>query len=217
MLRRLFSYWQTAKRQTIVGGILLVVAAAIDLLQPWPIKWLVDYVFGSLTPPAWLGSMLPVLADDNMAGGLMAVCISILVLALLHRSAATFGHFFLIRAGAQIVQQLRCHACDHLHRLSLAFHDRTKVGDSLYRVAYDSHAAQSLLNAALVPVATATLVLVGATIIMFRMNAPLTVATLAIAPLFFFTIRGFSRRLDEETRRYHENESTLVSTVQESL
>jgi ABC-type multidrug transport system fused ATPase/permease subunit len=148
MLRRLFSYWQTAKRQTVIGGILLVVAAAIDLLQPWPIKWLVDYVFGSHTPPAWLGSILPVLATDNMAAGITAVCISILVLALLHRSTATFGHFFLIRAGANVVQQVRCHACDHLHRLSLAYHDRRKVGDSLYRVAYDSHAAQSLLNGA---------------------------------------------------------------------
>jgi ABC-type multidrug transport system fused ATPase/permease subunit len=217
MLRRLFSYWQTAKRQTVIGGILLVVAAAIDLLQPWPIKWLVDYVFGSHTPPAWLGSILPVLATDNMAAGITAVCISILVLALLHRSTATFGHFFLIRAGANVVQQVRCHACDHLHRLSLAYHDRRKVGDSLYRVAYDSHAAQSLLNGALVPIATGALVLVGAAIVMFRIDAPLTLATMAVAPLFFFIIRGFSRRIDEESRRYHENESALVSTVQESL
>jgi ABC-type multidrug transport system fused ATPase/permease subunit len=69
----------------------------------------------------------------------------------------------------------------------------------------------------MVPIATGALVLVGAAIVMFRIDAPLTLATMAVAPLFFFIIRGFSRRIDEESRRYHENESALVSTVQESL
>lgn len=217
MIRRLFAYWHTAKKETAAGGVILVLAAAVDLLQPWPIKWLVDYVFGDHTAPTWLTSLWPVLGTDNIAGGITAVCVSILGLAILYRFGITAGHFFLIRAGARIVQQLRCHACEHLHRLSLAYHDRTKVGDSLYRVAYDSHAAQSLLNGALVPTATGVLVLTGAVIVMLQINALLTLVTLAVAPLFWLIIRGFGRKLDEQSRRYHESESTLVSTIQESL
>jgi ABC-type multidrug transport system fused ATPase/permease subunit len=127
------------------------------------------------------------------------------------------GHFFLLRAGAAIVQQLRCHACDQLHRLSLSYHDRTKVGDSLYRVAYDAHAAQTLLNGALVPIVTSALVLLGAVSLMLQINARLTLVTLAVTPLFYVIIRAFSRRIDEQSRLYHEHESALVSTVQESL
>lgn len=217
MLRRLFSYWRTAKKETVIGGIILVLSTFVDLMQPWPIKWLVDYVFGHHTAPGWLTSIWPVLATQNTAGGITAICVSILALALIYRFGYTTGQFFLLRAGAQVVQELRCHACEHLHRLSLAYHDSKKVGDSLYRVAYDSHAAQTLLNGAIVPSANGVFVLLGATIIMLQINAPLTLVTMAVTPLFWVIIRGFSRKLETQSRRYHERESTLVSTMQESL
>ncbi len=217
MLQRLCSYLRFTWKPCALGGVILIFAALVDLLQPWPIKWLIDFVFGQRTPPDWLVSIWPALGAHNLAGGITAVCASILLLALVHRCATTIGHFLMISAGARVVQQLRCQACDHLHRLSLAYHDRTKVGDSLYRVAYDSHAAQSFLNGALVPIATGSLLFIGAVVIMLQMNPVLTLTTLAAAPVFLLIIRGFSKRIDQQSRRYHENESALVSTVQESL
>ena len=217
MLSRLASYWRAAKGETVTGAALLVLAAFVELLQPWPIKWLVDYVFGTQPTPPWLANIWPVLATDNLAGGITAVCISILLLAILYRCGLTIGHFFLVRAGARVVQRLRCHACEHLHRLSVAYHDKTKVGDSLYRVAYDSHAAQALINGAIVPMASGALMLIGSVIIMLQINVVLTLTTLAAAPLFILIIRGFSKTIDRQSRRYHESESALVSSVQESL
>jgi ATP-binding cassette, subfamily B, bacterial len=217
MLRRLLPFWRNARKETAAGGALLVFGAFVDLLQPWPVKWLVDYVFGNHTPPEWLASLWPSLKQGATTSGIAAVCVSILILAIVHRGAITFGHFFLIRVGARIVQQLRCAACDHLHRLSLSFHDKTKIGDSLYRVAYDAHAAQSLLNGAIVPSSIGVLTLLGAVLIMLRINWALTLTTLAVTPLFVLIIRGFSRRIDRQSRVYHENESKLVSVIQESL
>ena len=118
ILRRLFSYWPTAKKQIFIGGGLLVFAALIELLQPWPIKWLVDYVFGGRAAPSWLKSLWP----PSVAGQIGFVCMSILGLATVYRIVLALGHFFLVRAGARIVQQLRCDAYEQLHRLSLAFH-----------------------------------------------------------------------------------------------
>ncbi|HWF18525.1 MAG TPA: ABC transporter ATP-binding protein [Verrucomicrobiae bacterium] len=217
MLHRLFPYWHTAKKETFIGGVILILATFFDLMQPWPIKWLVDYVFGNHAVPTWLTVIWPVFGSKNVAGGITAVCVSILTLALIYRLGNTIGQFFLIRAGAHVVQQLRCHACEHLHGLSLAYHDRKKVGDSLYRVAYDSHAAQTLLNGAIVPTVNGIFVLLGATIIMFRINVLLTLVTMAVTPLFWVIIRGFSRKLDAQSKRYHESESLLVSIIQESL
>ncbi len=217
MVRRLVSYWHSAKKETAFGGALLIFAALVDLLQPWPVKWLVDYVFGTHPPPAWLKSLWPEFATQTPGGGVVWVGIAILSLAVTHRLTTLAGQFFLIRAGARIVQQLRCDACEQLHRLSLAFHDRTKVGDSLYRVAYDAHAAQTLLNGALVPMFTGGLLLIGSTIVMLQVNVLLTLVTMAAAPIFLIIIRGFGRKIDEQSRRYHENESNLVASLQESL
>ena len=213
LLRRLFSYWPTARKQIFSGGCLLVFSAMIELLQPWPIKWLVDYVFGGRPVLGWLKSLWPQFAASQIG----FVCISILALAIIYRIALALGHFFLVRAGARIVQKLRCDAYEQLHRLSLAFHDRTKVGDSMYRVAYDAHAAQGLINGALVPMFSGALLVMGVTIVMLRVNPLLTFVTMAAAPMFLIIIRGFSRKVDEQSRRYHENESALVSSLQESL
>jgi ABC-type multidrug transport system fused ATPase/permease subunit len=217
MLRRLTTYWLAARAEALGGIAILLLATAVDLLQPWPIKWLVDYVFGSHPAPAWLSSLSPALGSRNLQGGIAAVCITILSLAVLHRAASMAGHFFLLRAGARIVQRLRCHACDQLHRLSLSYHDKTKVGDSLYRVAYDAHAAQTLLNGAIAPIITSSFVLVGAVVVMLNINPRLTLVTIAVTPLFYLIIRTFGRRINEQSRVYHEKESSLVASVQESL
>jgi ATP-binding cassette subfamily B protein len=217
MARKLLPYWRAAKKETATGAAILIFATFVDLLQPWPIKWLVDYVFGSHAAPNWLASIWPALGTKQVSGGITAVCVSILMLALIYRLGSTVGNLFLIRAGARVVQRLRCHASEHLHRLSLSYHDRTKVGDSLYRVAYDAHAAQALFNGAIVPSATGALVLIGAIIMMLRINPLLTLVTMAVTPAFVLIIRGFRQRLDQQSRQYHESESVLVSMIQESL
>jgi ATP-binding cassette subfamily B protein/subfamily B ATP-binding cassette protein MsbA len=208
-MHRLLKY--CPKTELGIGAGVLLLATFVDLLQPWPLKCLVDFVFGNKQPPAWLGW----LSSDTT--GIAAVCASILVLALLHRAGTLVSQFLLIRAGARIAQQLRCEACEQLHRLSLAYHDRSKIGDSLYRVAYDAHAAQTLLNGALAPMFTGGLLLLGAVIVMVQINFFLTLVTMAAAPVFLIIIRFFSGKIQAQSKRYHESESALVSSLQESL
>ncbi len=53
MLRRLYPYWRSSTRAIALGGLLLVISAGFELLQPWPVKWLVDSVFLKHPGPAW--------------------------------------------------------------------------------------------------------------------------------------------------------------------
>jgi ABC-type multidrug transport system fused ATPase/permease subunit len=217
MLRKLWPYWRGAKADTILGSVVLVFVAAMELVQPWPFKWLVDCVFGSRPAPGWLARVWPAFANHDAPGAILAVCVMIVALTVVHRLAAMLGSMLWVRAGWHIVLQLRCAAFDRLHRLSMSYHERTRVGESLYRVAYDAHAAQSLLSGSLVPIWSASLVFAGVIAVMLRLYPWLTLAALIVAPLFLLTIHGFGRRIDELSKRYHENESGLVSTIQESL
>src|SRR5258708_7523021 len=110
-----------------------------------------------------------------------------------------------------------CRAFDQLQRLSLAYHDRTKVGESLYRVAYDAHAAQSLLTGAIFPSLTGGLLFTGILVVMLRLDLVMTLVTLATAPAFLALILGFRKRIDQGSQEYHAQESALVSAAQESL
>jgi ATP-binding cassette subfamily B protein/subfamily B ATP-binding cassette protein MsbA len=116
-----------------------------------------------------------------------------------------------------MVFRLRCAVFEHLQRLSLAFHDATKVGDSLYRVAWDTYAAQTLLNNAIVPATTATLTLAGIAVVMALLDWRVTIAALAIAGPLILLIRRLDRPMTRHSMRVHERESAVSSRVQETL
>ena len=145
------------------------------------------------------------------------VCIAIVVLALLHKAATLASQFLLIGAGNRTVERLRGHVCNRLLQMPLSYHDRNKVGDSLYRVAYDTPAAQTLLTGAVVPMASGVILLVGITAAMWGIDPWLTIVSLATTPIFWLLIKGFGRAIERRAKGYHQRESSLVSFVQEAL
>jgi ATP-binding cassette subfamily B protein/subfamily B ATP-binding cassette protein MsbA len=221
MLKRLYRYWLPARGQTFAGFALLLAAGLLELLQPWPVKWLIDSVFGHHPAPRWMTALVPALAGNDrptaLAAGVAAVCLAILVLAVTHKLAQMFSQLLLIRAGLRVVRNLRCHCSDHLHHLPLAYHDKAKVGDLVYRAAWDSYAAQSLLSHGIAPVVTGVLILAGILAVMLRMDALLTAIALGITPAFWLMIKGFGRAIERRSKRYHDQESALHCTMQESL
>jgi ATP-binding cassette, subfamily B, bacterial len=217
MLRRLYPYWRPAWRETIGGMALLLASGLLELLQPWPIKWLVDYVFGGRAVPPGLARLGLPQAGPRADRAILWIASAIFLLGLAHKAAQMLSQFLLIRAGLRLVRNLRCHVSEHLHRLSLRYHDRAKVGDLIYRAAYDSFAAQSLLSAVVAPVVTGAVILCGILAIMIRLDATLTAIALTVAPLLALAIRAFGRGIERRSRRYHEQESALVSTLQETL
>ena len=48
MLRRSLHYVRGSSRLVVSGVLALMLAAALELLLPWPVKWLIDSVFGEL-------------------------------------------------------------------------------------------------------------------------------------------------------------------------
>jgi ATP-binding cassette subfamily B protein/subfamily B ATP-binding cassette protein MsbA len=217
MIRKLHPFLRAAAPATIAGFTLLLLASLLEVLQPWPMKWLVDYTFGRHPLPQPLNSWLPSLASQRIADGAATVCLAVLVLAALNKIANVISNLLLLSAGEKIVFELRCKAFDHLQRLSLSYHDKTKVSESLYRVAYDAHAAQSLLGGVIVPVVTGICMLVGILAIMSRIDLAMTLITLAVAPLLFLTITAFGKRIENASKHYHESETKLVGAAQEAL
>jgi ATP-binding cassette, subfamily B, bacterial len=217
MFRKLAPYWWPARWRAAVGIAIVLGAAGVELLLPWPVKWLVDYVLGTQPAPEWLVRVWPPIASASRTDALLGVCLAAVILTVAHRLATFASQTLLIGVGGELVRQLRCRGYEQFCRLSLAYHDRTKVGDSLYRIAYDTQAAMSLVSGALVPLLQSSLVLAGILIVMARMDLALTLVAAAIAPIFWGCIRLFSAKIERASRRYHENESVLLSTVQESL
>jgi ATP-binding cassette subfamily B protein len=195
----------------VAAGLALLVGSTVAaLLQPWPLKLVIDSVLGGEPPPAPL--VMP--SRTALLGVLVAAMVALQVLV---SALAMLGTNLVIRAALRMVFRLRCMLFEHLQKLSLAFHDTTRVGDSLYRVAWDTYAVQTLLNNAIVPATTATLTLVGIAIVMGLRDWRVTVAALAIAIPLVMLIRRLDRPMTRYSLRVHERESDVSSRVQETL
>src|SRR6266404_3254407 len=115
MIRRLYPFWKSARTETVAGLVVAVLAVGLELLQPWPIKWMVDHVLGNRAPSAWVAKLLHAFGTSTTAGSIFAVCLAIILLALGHKAANVISNLLLIRAGGKLVFELRCAAFDQLN------------------------------------------------------------------------------------------------------
>ena len=205
------------RARLLPGFGLLLGAAAAGLLQPWPLKLVVDSVLGEMPAPALLAGAASILPLSPRSSLLVVLCVSIVLLQAVVGALTMLGTNMLVAIGLRMVFRLRTRLFNHVQRLSLAFHDATPVGDSLYRVTWDSYAAQTVINAAIVPAVTAAASLVGIAAVLLSRDAALAVAALLVAVPLIVLIRHLDRPLSAHSTRVHEHESEVSSRVQETL
>ncbi|MCS7048959.1 MAG: ABC transporter ATP-binding protein/permease [Verrucomicrobiae bacterium] len=210
LLRRAWPLMLTQRRRATWGLVLQLASIGAGLALPWPVKVIVDSILTDKAPrPPWLP------ADSAVA--LVWVCAAMLGLHVVRGALGTWSTNELVAAGLAMMQELRCRLYEHLQRLSVVFHERRPVGDSLYRVTGDTFAIQTLFNGGLVPLVTATLTLASIVVILWRFDVVLTLLAMAVAPLLVVTIRFYNRRIAETSIEYHTQESQVSAITQESL
>jgi ATP-binding cassette, subfamily B, bacterial len=224
VLWRLLGQTLRGEAARIALGVTLVIASSVVLvLEPWPLKLIVDSVLGERPLPPGLAHVLPAVADylePGLGGRLLVLgwlCAAIVALRLLAGLLTMLSTNVLVAVGLRMVFRLRCRLFDHIQRLSLAFHDATPVGDSLYRVTWDSYAAQTLFNSGLVPALTALMTVGGILIAMAQQDIVVTGAALAVCVPLVLLIRLLDRPMTAHSMRVHERESDVSARVQETL
>ena len=200
------------QRAALVGLVLTLFSIAASLLLPWPLKIIVDSILGSVPMPASLAGFA-----DNKAAALLTVCLALLVINIVRGGLAAWGTMYLVRAGLRMTQELRFRVYEHLQKLSLVFHDSRAVGDSIYRVTWDTYSIQTIFNGGLIPLVSAVATLIGMTIWMLHLDVVLTLLALAIAPALALTIKRYNRLMTDVSTEYYTRESKVSAMIQESL
>ncbi len=206
-----------------VGLLVLLLASGVALLQPWPLKLVVDSVLGTHPPTTLLNNLttvdspLTTFFTNPKIALLFLLCVGILLIQVLMGGMTVMSTYILVAVGLRMVFRLRCRLFNHLQRLSLAFHDTTTVGDSLYRVTWDTYCVQSWFNSGIIPALTASFTLVGIGVIMLSLDWVLTLVALAIGIPLILLIRTLDQPMTTRSMKFHERESTISSRVQETL
>ncbi len=220
---RLLRQFIPGQRGKIVLGLVLVLGASgMALLRPWPLKLVLDSLLGHVPLPAWLhlvDSRLHAFVGPIVSPGyllLLELCVGLLLIEILSGAFNVLSTYVLSSVALRMVFRLRCAVFDHLQTLSLRFHIANPVGDSMYRVTWDTYSVQTVFNA-FVQSLTAAVTLVGIATVMLTCNLTVALITLLVAVPLTFLIRRFDRPMTEQSMRVHEHESRVSSRVQQAL
>jgi subfamily B ATP-binding cassette protein MsbA len=194
----------------------VAVGVAADLLEPWPIKIVLDYMFQSRSMPTWMTGVVGWIGTGNLAILNFAV-FAVGTIAIVGAISAYLQDYLTTNVGQWVMHDLRRTLYHHIHRLSLAEHDEKRTGDLIGRVTSDIDSVQSYVASALLGILTSILTLLGIIGVMLYRNWHFTLISLAIAPVLFLVVYYFTRRIKKASRAVRKKESELVSTVEEVL
>ena len=209
--RRVLPYLRAHRGALLWALVQVLLLGVCELLKPWPLKVIIDSVLGGHPLPWGLA------AGWSPSSVLVAACAALVLVYALLAALTVLNNYTTIGIGQRMVNDLRGSLYGHLHRLSLAFHSRAAAGDLLYRVTADTLALQTLTMNCFFPAVSALVFLVGMSVIMFRLDAGLTLLALAVCPALFLAIARLNGRIMRAAGHMRASESQVYAHVQRSM
>lgn len=201
-------------RWLALGGIVaLLFDVVFRILEPWPVKWVVDSVTASLG------------ADLSAASGVrpttasfLVLCGIVLALVIAGRALANYlSTVAFAFVGSRVATSLRARVFAHVQGLSLRYHATASHGDTVQRLVGDVGRLQEVAVTAGLPLVGNVLTLVVLTGVMLWMDPVLTLVLLAAGAAYLAVSRHSSPRITQASRRTRRGEGTLAGTASEVL
>jgi ATP-binding cassette, subfamily B, bacterial len=211
LVRLLRPYW---KLLAIAFAAMLVEGLA-DVLEPWPLKVIFDYVIGSKRIPPWLAQWM-VDAGDRLTV-LNIAALAVVGIAIIGAISSYTQKYLSTTVAKHVGYDLRHLLYHHVQRLSLSFYEERQTGDMVVRLTSDIDAAEDFISSAVLGIMLDLLTLVGMMGVMFYLDWRFSFIGLSVAPMLFVMIYRFTRSIKKATRAVKNKESELASVVQESI
>ncbi len=214
-LRFLAAYAVPHWRAIVLLCATMLVDIGLDLARPWPLKLVIDNVLGHHATPRFLASALP--GSITPRGLLIWAAVGTVAVFLIGAVSKMLYTYQSLRVGQKMVFELASDLFAHLQRLSLIFHSRRPLGDTIQRVTGDSYCVSTLVADALVPAVQAVVMLGAMFVIMWTLEPTLTLAALGVLPFLAVVIRYLARPIKDRARESRDYEGKLTSVVEQTL
>jgi ATP-binding cassette, subfamily B, bacterial len=187
-----------------------------DVLEPWPIKIVVDNVLQTKKLPARVEAIVALFPHNAFAT--LNFALAGVVLIAVVGAISSYSEKYLTTSIAQwVAHDLRRMVYQRIQRLSLAEHGESRTGDLLMRVTSDIDAVQDFITSALLGIVISVLTLAGMLGVMFYMNWRFTLIGLSVAPVMFLVVYIYTKRIKKASRLVKKREGELMSGVAEVL
>jgi ATP-binding cassette subfamily B protein len=198
--RRLLGYVLRYRRPLLFGFACVVTTTAISLAGPWVLKY----------------------AIDDLTAGVTAAKIRFYAIALLALAVAGGVFRFLMRriiigASRDIEYDLRNDFFAALQRLDLAYFHQRRTGDLMSRATSDIGSVRQMIGPAVMYTSTTVLTFVVALVLMFSIDARLTLIALIPLPFVSIAVYVFGGAIHRRSLKIQEQLSEISAIAQENL
>jgi len=197
-LRRIVGFAAPYKLSLSLFLITVVIDAVLVIASPLLLKKLIDE--GVIPGNATLVTKL---------------AFAVAVIAILDAVFSMIGRWFSARIGEGLIFDLRRMVFEHIQKQSIAFFTRTQTGALISRLNSDVIGAQQAFTSTLSGVVSNILSLLLVTIAMLTLSWQITVASLALLPIFLIPTKWVGRQLQKYTRQSFDINAQMASTMSE--
>lgn len=196
----------------------MLLSIGLDVLRPWPMKLLVDNILGQQQLPAGVVSALSVLPGAIGPEGLLFwVCLFTFVIFLAGWLMNMLSLSATVKLGQRMVYDLGADIFFHLQKLSLQFHSKRLIGDTVARVTGDAYCVNSLVTGAFIPVVKSSIMLITMFGIMWALEPTMTLLAMAVTPFLVLAIGVFGKPMQRRGRERRDMEGRMMSMVTQTL
>lgn len=140
-----------------------------------------------------------------------------LALFILQAMVGFLSTYLLTRSGARILAQLSCRLYDHLQALPVAYFHHRKRGDVLALLSNDVAIISHFVTGTLVAVLPMLLVLIGAYVLMARIDGLVALLVAALVPLFFVILKLLGRGIRPISSALVQKQADTLAIAEENL
>ncbi len=208
---------EIARQKKLFGGagVAVVATAIFQLLEPWPLKFIYDQLFGVFghrhANTVWF------LAGWSPEKIITSAAVAMILMAAFAALANYLNSVMLALAASRVLADIRLRLFSHISHLSISFHNRSRTGDLTSRVIFDIDRIREVLVTSVVPFVSYSLTLVAMLGVMFWMNWRLALIAMVAFPVFFFAVTRLTRKIRETTRVQRQREGIMAATTSEVM
>lgn len=215
--RLLRHFWPELRRQgwLIAGSfVALLIGIALQLIEPWPLKWVLDHVIRKhhdvLGDNSWLTSSSPQTA-------LIAIAVAYVAIVSARATTEYVQTIGFAIIGNRVISDVRSKLYRHLQALPMSFHHKSRHGDLLVRVIGDIKLLRDASVTTILPIGASALILVGMTCVMLVVNWRLALLAMAVLPLFSLSTIRIGRRIHTAARSQRQREGAVAAMAAEAI
>ncbi len=210
------THLRQVKGRLALAAVCTLGVTTTELLKPWPLKIVLDHGILDKPLPRSLRALQGLVGGGRVAM-LVEASAAIVLIALGSGFLSYLQIFITSSIGYETVYALRRELFAHLQTLSLSFHNRSRSGDLLTKIAGDTNTLKDLFADSLLKFTSQFLTIVGMFAIMFVVNWRVSLIALATMPFLGFSLFHLYRKTKASVKTQKRQESLVASRMSEVL